>query len=72
MVTLREAVNLAHIGHDEVCFLRKRGAGRYDYEILTGKQLRQKYDMGKIKVTSIQPHFLDGEYSGIIFEYIGG
>lgn len=39
--------------------------------ILTGKQVRNTYDMRKIKVKRIRPWFSSGDYEGFIFDCTG-
>lgn len=68
MITLKEAIKLAKISDREIFYLRKENANKYDAEIFTLKDLRDKYDMKNTMVVSIQPRFLDGDYCGIEFE----
>lgn len=70
MLTLKQAMNVCHIQDDELVYLRPRGANRYAYDFYTGKQIRNKFDMKKVKVCGITVRFSWGEFSGMEFEVI--
>lgn len=70
MVTLYEACKLIQLEDTECCYLRKNGASRYDCEILTGKDIKNKYDMQNTRVISIKPKFGEYDYRGMELEIL--
>lgn len=69
MINLKEALKITKIAEDEVIYIRKEGFSKYDVDIVTLKEVRNKYDMKNTMVTSIQPRFdSDGEYCGMELE----
>lgn len=68
MITLKEALKVTKISEDEILYIRKKETEKYQVEILTLKEIRNKYDMKNIIVTGIQPRFLCGNYHGMEFE----
>lgn len=68
MIDLYTAFKLCDISDDEIIhFRRKNQIFKSEYEILTGKQVRNKYDMRKTKVINITSYFLCGDYEGFLF-----
>ena len=68
MVTLKEAFRLCGIKDHEIVWFsdKKEGAYLWAYP-MTGKEVRQKYDMRRTVVTLIQPHFNFNEWVGFLF-----
>lgn len=68
MIDLYIAFKLCNISDDEIIHLRRENQiFKSEYEVLTGKQVKNKYDMRKIKVIEIIPYFLCGDYEGFLF-----
>ena len=71
MITLKEAMKLTDIQDNELCYLRNKGDDKYSSKILTGRNIRDKFDMKNTFVTKIIPRFsFYGEYNGIEFEIV--
>ena len=70
MITLKEAMKLTDIQDNELCYLRNKGNDKYRGEYLTGKEIRNKFDMKNTFVTKIIPRFSFYEYNGIEFEIV--
>lgn len=71
MIDLYTAFKLCNILDDEIIHLRRKNQiFESEFEILTGKQVRNKYDMRKTKVKEIVSYFLCGEYEGFLFTII--
>ena len=71
MITLKEAIKLTDIKDGELCYIRNKGSDKHDGKYLTGKNIRDKFDMKNTFVTKITPRFsFYGEYNGIEFEII--
>jgi hypothetical protein len=68
MITLREAFKLCDISDDELIYLRRSNQiFLFEYTHITGKRIREKYDMRKTMVKHITPYFSFGEYLGLLF-----
>lgn len=68
MITLREAFNLCRVDGNEVIYLCDSIENATMWSTpLTGKEVRDKYDMQNTMVTYIVPHFCVGEYEGFTF-----
>lgn len=68
MVTLKEAFKLCRVDDREVLHL----CDNLEYEKMwsvpmTGRQVKEKYDMRNTLVTAIVPHFCFGEFEGFTF-----
>lgn len=73
MVTLKEAIKLADIQEDELVYLKQEGSSKFDRELMTLREIRNKLDMKNLKVVSIKPSFsFDGEFQGMEFVLKGG
>ena len=68
MISLKEAIKLTKLSDNEICYIRKEGTNKYDAQILTINEIRNKFDMQNTKVTGIQPRFSEFDYNGIEFE----
>ena len=68
MITLREAFKLCDIEDHEVVWFcdRLEQANLWKWP-MTGKEVRQKYDMRKTKVVRIIASFSDWDYNGFLF-----
>ena len=68
MTTLKEAFKLCCIKDNEIVWLyddpEEPLFGRCP---MTGKQIREKYDMQRTSVIKIAPHFIGGDYEGFEF-----
>ena len=70
MITLIEAVKLCRIPENEPVYLRKRGSSRFDYTLFTPHEMRNRFDMKKVKVYAISVRFeaYGPDYMGMEFE----
>ena len=68
MITLNEALALTNTEDKDMCYLRRFGDPRYEVAILTGKEIRDSYDIQAVKVHSITPRFTCGDWAGMEFE----
>lgn len=67
MITLTQAFRLCNIQDCEVVYLR-RGRRHNSYEVpITGRTVREKYDMKHERVVEIGPRFCFGTYEGLMF-----
>lgn len=68
MITLKEALALCRVGDDEVVYFFD---GPNQNEMwcwpMTGKEVREQYDMRKTMVTEIKPKFICLEYESFAF-----
>ena len=73
MVTLIEAFRLTDVRDDDIVYLRPKGQARFYSIIASGKRIREKLDMKRVKVVRISPRFeVDGyDYEGIEFTVTG-
>ena len=73
MIDLREAFKLTKVQNGNIVYLRPYGANRFNSILATGRQVREQYDMRKLKVVSIQPRFerFGPDYMGMEFTVIG-
>lgn len=71
MIDLYTAFKLTDIGDNECIYLRCKSfpAG---YDILTGREVKNKYDMRKTKVFRIFPQFCCGDFKWIGFDIVIG
>lgn len=68
MVTLKEAFKLCRIDDREVIHLCDSVENERCWSNpMTGKQVRERYDMKRTMVTAIVPHFCFGEFEGFSF-----
>lgn len=67
MIDLYTAFKLTDISENECVYLKIKTLPT-GYKILTGHEVRNKYDMRKTKVSRIFPRFCCGEYEGFGFE----
>ncbi|MCI8843255.1 MAG: hypothetical protein HFF08_03990 [Oscillospiraceae bacterium] len=68
MITLKEAFKLCRIDDREVVhFCDSVEQEKMWSWPMTGKEVREKYDMKNTIVTSILPHFCCGEFKGFSF-----
>lgn len=68
MVTMKEAFKLCRIDDREVIHLCDSVENEPCWSSpMTGKQVREKYDMQRTMVTAIVPHFCFGEFEGFSF-----
>ena len=65
MIDLKKALKLTDCRSDEVVFLKWEDK---KLEILTVVDIRNKYDMRRVKVTKIKPKFYKYDYAGMEFE----
>ncbi len=68
MVTLKEAFRLCRVDDRQVIHLcdSVEQAQMWSWP-MTGKEVREKYDMKHTMVTAIFPHFCIGEFEGFTF-----
>ena len=69
-IDLYTAFKLTKIGNDEMVRFRKPGCtSRIDYRYMTGKEVREQYDMRRTKVIEILPHIsvTNGTFDGFLF-----
>lgn len=68
MITLKEAFRLCGIDDQEVVHLtdNKEDINFWTWP-MTGREVREKYDMKHTMVTDIRSHFNWGEYEGFTF-----
>lgn len=74
MIDLYTALKLVNAfdSEKEIVHLRKKDQiFKSEYELLTVKQIKEKYDMRKIKVIEICPYFCCGDYEGFLFTIVG-
>lgn len=69
MTNLYTALRLAGISDEECVYLTNK-AFPDGHEIMTGRKIREKYDLRKVKVSHIFPWFLCGDYEGWEFEIV--
>ena len=68
MIDLYTAFKLTNIIDSEIIRLRRKNQiFMSKYETLTGREVKNKYDMRKTKVIEILPCFCCGDYEGFIF-----
>ena len=70
MISLKTALELTQPNNDLIYLRRKNQIFRSEYEALTIEEVKEKYDIKKIKVIEIFPYFVDGEYDGLLFTII--
>lgn len=68
MITLKEALSLTKTTNNNICCLRTLDEGKDKKIIMTGKAIRDKYDLQTVKVHSILPYFVCGNWAGMEFE----
>ena len=69
MISLKEAFRLTDIKNTEFCYIRTKEQDRYSSNILSGKAVREKYDMKHTMVFKISPRFdFHGEYLEFIIK----
>ena len=68
MISLKEAFRLCRIDDREVVHLcdNPEGSAIWSWPI-TGKEIREKYDLRNTIVTEIRPYFCMGEFEGVLF-----
>lgn len=67
MISLREAFKLCRIDDDEVVYLSDSIEHEASYSVpMTGKDIKNKYDMRNTSVTAIVPHGFFG-FEGFAF-----
>ncbi len=68
MITLREAFKLCNIEDSEVLWLcdRLEGANFWSWPV-TGREVREKFDMRNTMVTAIENKFHFSEWEGFLF-----
>lgn len=73
MVTLIEAFRLTDVRDDDIVYLRPKGQTRFYSIIASGKRIREKLDMKRVKVVRISPRFevCGYDYEGIEFTVTG-
>lgn len=70
MIDLYTALKLVNAldSDEEIVHLRKSGQiFKSEYELLTVKEIKNKYDMRKTEVIEMLPYFSCGEYEGFLF-----
>ena len=69
MITLKEAFKICDVTNDDMVYLRNNGNLIHlsEYKFLTGKKVRDTYDMRKTLVSNITPLFSFGDYLGLLF-----
>lgn len=68
MIDLYTAFKLINIDDEEILHLRRKNQiFSSEYEVLTGREVKNKYDMRKIKIIEICPYFCCGDYNGFLF-----
>ncbi len=72
IIDLYAAFKLADVEDNDIVYLKNKNASKLDAEMISVKNVKKKYDMRKIKVIHIKPHFYDySEYDGgIEFEIL--
>lgn len=69
MINLYTALRLAGIS-DEDCVCLTNKIFPCGYEIMTGRNIKEKFDLRKVKVTRIRPWFICEDYEGWKFEIV--
>lgn len=69
MIDLYTALQLAEISDEECVYLANKALPDR-YEIMTGRAIKNKYDLRKVKVTHIRPWFACEDYMGWKFEIV--
>lgn len=69
MIDLYTALRLTGIS-DEDCVYLANQALPDGHEIMTGRNIKEKYDLRKVKVTHIRPWFICEDYEGWKFEIV--
>lgn len=67
MITLKEAIKLTRLSDDDICYIRKEGASKYDAKAMSVKEIRNKLDIKNTGVTGISPRFSEFDYRGMEF-----
>ena len=68
VITLKEAFKLCRIDDGEIVRLRDSGSrDLISARPLTGREVRNRYDMKNTFVTEIAPRFIGGNYEGFLF-----
>lgn len=69
MIDLYTALKLINIfdSEDIIVYLRTKNLFEIEYEVLTVRRIKEKYDMRKTKVNEMIPYFPDGDYKGMLF-----
>lgn len=71
MITLKEALKLTKAHEDEVFYLYPKGKDDLQLIIMTAAEIKNKYDLQAVKVLTIAPHFVCGDFEGMEFEVTG-
>ena len=67
MISLKEAVKITRMEDDDVCYLRDEKKDQYATEIISVRNIRNKYDMKNTYVTIIQPRYSCGQFDDLEF-----
>lgn len=69
MIDLYTALRLAGIS-DEDCIYLTNKVLPDGHEIMTGRRIKEKYDLRKVKVTHIRPWYICEDYEGWKFDIV--
>lgn len=67
MITLKQALKVCDIRDNELVCIRERTLTEFPL-FLTGKGVRDRYDLRRTKVERLRPRFVCGEYEGWILQ----
>lgn len=70
MITLAKAIKLTSLEPDDLCYLRKIGASRFESKCVFVREIIESYDMRATKVLHIAPRFAmyGPDFQGMEFE----
>lgn len=66
LYTVLKLINALDSDEEIVHLRRKEQIFKSEYELLTVRQIKNKYDMRKTKVVEILPYFCCGDYNGFL------
>lgn len=69
MIDLYTALRLTRTSDNECVYLINKSFPD-GYEVLTGRRVKEKYDLKKVKVVHILPWFICGDFQGMEFEIV--
>lgn len=69
MLDLYTALRLTRTSDNECVYLIKKSFPDR-YEVLTGRRVKEKYDVRKVKVIHILPWVICGDFQGMEFEIV--
>lgn len=55
MVSLKEIIKLTKLSDNQSCYIRKKGVSKFEADLLTVEEIKQKFNIKNTKVLSIEP-----------------